>query len=68
MKASAGQAATRMRSQAGTWPRSRSPAVATLAPSEATRAVTNQHQASRDGPSERSRRQDATRSRSTEIG
>src|SRR3954454_3780681 len=68
MKARAGQAATRMRSQAGTCWRSRSPAVATLAPSEATSAIRNQHQASRDGPSLRSRRQEATKSRSTEIG
>ncbi|AKN70659.1 hypothetical protein QR97_13255 [Streptomyces sp. PBH53] len=56
------------RSKAGGSARSRNPAVATLAPSEAHSATRNQHQASRDGPSLRRRRQAATRSRSTLTG
>jgi hypothetical protein len=53
-KATAGLPATRMRSQAGTWSRSSSPAVATLAPRDAARAIRNQRsgdeqQVDRDG-------------------
>ena len=53
---------------AGTWFRSRRPAVATLAPREAVRAMTNQHHPAALASPDRSRRQAATSSRSTEIG
>lgn len=71
-KASAGQPATRTRSQSGTSLRSSSPAVATFALSDAASATANQDQAARLGASVprklRSRRHAATRSRSTETG
>src|SRR5690606_23238805 len=67
-KAVAGHPATRMRSQSGTSSRSRSPAVATLAPSEAVRATRNQHHPAVLASPERSRRQATTNSRSTETG
>lgn len=67
-KATAGQPATRMRSQAGTSPRSSRPAVATFAPSDAVSAMTNQHQPEAFASPVRSRRQAATSRRSTLMG